>query len=89
MATFNENLARLRKAANLTQEALAQAVGVSAQAVSKWENNGVPDATLLPAIADALSYAMEAVDQYGDAIYNVLLDGLDAEQVIEKLALEE
>lgn len=41
------------------------------------------------AALDALSYAMEAVDQYGDAIYNVLLDGLDAEQVIEKLALEE
>ena len=59
MATFNENLARLRKAANLTQEALAQAVGVSAQAVSKWENNGVPDATLLPAIADALNASID------------------------------
>ncbi len=59
MASFNENLSRLRKAADMTQEALAQAVGVSPQAVSKWENSGVPDAALLPAIADALGASID------------------------------
>ena len=59
MASFNENLTRLRMAANLTQEALAQAVGVSPQAVSKWENAGMPDTALLPAIADALNASID------------------------------
>ena len=59
MASFNENLVRLRKAAGLTQDALAQAVGVSSQAVSKWENNGWPDPALLPAIAEALGASID------------------------------
>ncbi len=59
MASFNENLARLRKEAGLTQEALAQAVNVSPQAVSKWESSGMPDTALLPAIADALNTSID------------------------------
>ena len=42
----------LRKANGITQEELAKNVGVSPQAVSKWENGGVPDTELLPKIAD-------------------------------------
>jgi transcriptional regulator with XRE-family HTH domain len=42
----------LRKERKITQEALAAAVGVSAQAVSKWECGGLPDVYLIPAIAD-------------------------------------
>jgi len=45
-------IAKLRKEKGTTQEELAKSVGVSAQAVSKWENGGVPDTELLPAIAD-------------------------------------
>ena len=42
----------LRKARNLSQEVLAQYLGVSFQAVSKWENGDtLPDVTLIPAIA--------------------------------------
>ena len=40
--TFNDNLRRIRKEKKITQEQLAEFVGVSPQAVSKWEN----DATL-------------------------------------------
>jgi transcriptional regulator with XRE-family HTH domain len=42
----------LRKERNITQEELGRAVGVSGQAVSKWECGGAPDAELIPAIAD-------------------------------------
>lgn len=42
----------LRKERNVTQEALAEHLGISFQAVSKWENGtAYPDITLLPAIA--------------------------------------
>ncbi|MBD5467773.1 MAG: helix-turn-helix transcriptional regulator [Lachnospiraceae bacterium] len=58
---FSANLRRLRKQKGLTQEQLADAVGVSAQAVSKWEQNGFPDTPLLPAIADSLDASIDAL----------------------------
>jgi len=49
---FGENVKRLRKEKNLTQETLAEFLGVSFQAVSKWERGeSLPDITYLPAIA--------------------------------------
>lgn len=36
---IGKNIAALRKEKNMTQEDLAGALGVSAQAVSKWEND--------------------------------------------------
>ena len=38
MMNFARTLAHYRRAAGLTQEALAEAVGVSRQAVGKWES---------------------------------------------------
>lgn len=57
--TFNENLRRIRKEKGVTQEQLAEAVGVSAQAVSKWEIGSFPDATLLPKIAKRLEVSID------------------------------
>ena len=45
---FNTELKQIRKSRGLTQEQLANMVGVSAQAVSKWEISTLPDAALLP-----------------------------------------
>ena len=36
--TFGEKLQRLRQRAGMSQDALAEKLGVSRQAVSKWEN---------------------------------------------------
>lgn len=36
--TFGERIAELRRKRSMTQESLAGIIGVSAQAVSKWEN---------------------------------------------------
>ena len=42
----------MRKQKNISQEVLAQYLGVSFQSVSKWENETtMPDITLVPAIA--------------------------------------
>lgn len=50
----------LRRKNNLTQEQLADIVGVSAPAVSKWETgNSYPDITLLPALASALNTTID------------------------------
>ena len=50
--TFGEKLNLLRKKAGFTQEEVAQHLGISPQAVSKWENDlSCPDIMLLPEIA--------------------------------------
>lgn len=49
---FSTTLQALRKKNGITQEKLASYLGVSLQAVSKWENGSFPDGDLLPKIAD-------------------------------------
>ena len=50
--TFGEKLNHLRKNAGLTQEDISSRLGISPQAVSKWENDlSCPDIMLLPEIA--------------------------------------
>ena len=61
MKTINLRIAELRKRRNITQQELADMLGISFQTVSKWENsNGMPDITLLPMIAE---YFNVTVDQ--------------------------
>ncbi len=58
---IGDRIARYRKAKGLTQEQLGDIVGVSGQAVSKWENGGVPDTLLLPDIAKALGVTTDTL----------------------------
>ncbi len=59
---FSKNLRRLRKAAGLTQEALAERLHLTGQAVSRWETGeGYPEITLLPSLADLLGVTVDAL----------------------------
>lgn len=57
--SFSANLRRIRKEKGITQEQLAERVGVSPQAVSKWEISSFPDAQLLPVISDSLGVTID------------------------------
>ena len=51
--TIGEKLAQLRKIKGFTQDEVAEKLGVTPQAVSKWENDAsCPDIMTLPLIAD-------------------------------------
>lgn len=56
------NIKQLRQRLNLTQEQVAMKLGVSYQAVSKWENNAnTPDIALLPKIAELFGVSIDAL----------------------------
>ena len=58
--TLGKNIAKHRKALGLTQDQLAEQLGVTAQAVSKWENDtSAPDTLRLIQLADALDTDVE------------------------------
>lgn len=58
--TLGQRIALLRKQKNLTQDALAAATGVSAQAVSKWENDlSCPDIMILSQLAKLLGVTVD------------------------------
>lgn len=58
--TINEQIAFLRKQKGLTQEELAKALGVTNQAISKWESaQCCPDIQLLPDIAKLFDVSVD------------------------------
>lgn len=58
--TMGKRIMTLRKDKGLTQEQLAELVGVSAQAVSKWENDAsCPDISILPTLAEVLNVSTD------------------------------
>ena len=58
--TMGAIIARKRKELGMTQEQLAGALGISYQAVSKWENElSSPDISALPLLADTLGLTLD------------------------------
>ena len=74
---FSTILHSLRKEKKVTQEQLALKLGVSPQAVSKWENGSYPEGDLLPAIADFFDVSIDYL--YGRS---------DREKTIEQKVFE-
>ena len=63
--TIGTNIKRLRQNKGITQEQLGDAVGVSGQAVSKWENEStLPDILSLPKLADYFGISIDELMGY-------------------------
>ncbi len=60
MRRIGQTIARLRREHNMTQMALADAMGVSFQAVSNWERGqSMPDISKLPELAELFSTSID------------------------------
>ena len=63
--SIGENIKKYRKEKGLTQRALADLIGVSVQAVSKWETDaGAPDISQVVPLASALEISTDALFAY-------------------------
>ncbi|HIX66688.1 MAG TPA: helix-turn-helix domain-containing protein [Candidatus Anaerostipes excrementavium] len=80
---FSKNLIRLRQERNLTQEQLANFIGVTKASVSKWENKqSLPDLMILPklsalfdiSIDELLGYNAQLSKEESRKIYHDLAD---------------
>jgi transcriptional regulator with XRE-family HTH domain len=67
---ISKNISRLRKQYGITQEQLAKRLGVSYQAVSKWENGqSCPDIILIPILADVFGITIDEL--FGRSMKNI------------------
>lgn len=62
---FSDNIVRLRKINQMTQEDIAEAVGVSRQAVAKWESGEtIPDLEKCKLLAELLGVSLDDLANY-------------------------
>ena len=67
--SIGENIKKYRKEKDYTQRELADLIGVSIQAVSKWETDtGAPDISLVVPLASALDISTDALFDYDCSI---------------------
>ncbi|MBQ7014829.1 MAG: helix-turn-helix domain-containing protein [Clostridia bacterium] len=80
MIKLGEKIKTLRKQKNLSQDVFANYLGVSFQAVSKWENgNTMPDVTMIPAIA---SFFGVSTDELFD--FNIYEMEKNVEEIVDE-----
>ena len=80
--TFGEKLKEARKKTGLTQEELAELIGISRAAVAKWEtDNGLPDIENLKAVAKLLDVSIDyLLDDGGSIDLSVTKKAIDLEK---------
>ena len=62
---FKDNLVQLRKAHEMTQEDLAEKIGVSRQSVAKWESgDSLPDIDRCRSIAEIFGVSLDDLTNY-------------------------
>ncbi len=85
---INEQIAFLRKQKGLTQKELAVALGVTDQAVSKWESaQCCPDIQLLPDIADYFGVSIDELMGHDTIVQKQTTDGMNDDLVNNALAI--
>ncbi len=78
-SNISENIKLFRKEKNLTQEQLAEAMGVSVGAVSKWENGAsAPELSLIMELADFFETSV-------DSLLGFKMQGNTAEEYAERI----
>jgi len=88
MKKIGGRITALRRERGFTQEALADIIGVSPQAVSKWENaRALPETALLPKLANALTTRIDALlaDSKIQVLSAVYGDGIESFDVADRL----
>ena len=82
--TIGKNIADLRKNSGMTQEQLAEILGVSSQTISKWENEvTMPDIMLLPVIAGCFDITVDEL--YGGRKLTEKRQAIDYDDIPEIL----
>lgn len=62
---IGSRIKEFRKKSGLTQEQLAESIGISFQAISKWENNiSLPDVSLVPKLAQIFGVTTDEIFAY-------------------------
>lgn len=70
---IGRKISRIRELRDMKQEALAQALGWTQQAVSIVENSGVIEDERLEEVAKALGVSVEAIKNFSeDAVFNII-----------------
>ncbi|MBR6187110.1 MAG: helix-turn-helix domain-containing protein [Clostridia bacterium] len=79
---LGKKIRQLRFKAGLTQEQLAEKLGIGAQAVSKWENAvAMPDITLLPLLAEIFGVSIDDLfDLTVEQRFNRIENRMDVEE---------
>ena len=74
---IGEKIKFLRKAKGISQETLAKDLGVTFQAVSKWETNTTaPDVSLIPSIASFFDVSIDELFDYNALENERIIDGI-------------
>ena len=96
---IGENIRNYRKKNDLTQEALADRLGVTYQSISRWENGATyPDLELIPAIAETLKVTADellgmpqkekmkrAEEAFDELRRECMKEDYDADKIVELL----
>ena len=79
---LGKKIRQLRFKAGLTQEQLAEKLGIGAQSVSKWENAvAMPDITTLPLLAEIFGVSIDDLfDLTAEQRFNRIENRMDAEE---------
>ncbi len=75
--TMGQTIRRLRHEKNLTQEELAERLNLTAQAISKWENDvGMPDISQIVPLASVLEVSCDLLLGYNSSLPNDEVDSI-------------